>query len=84
MLREANARIAAAGYCIGNIDATIIAQAPKLAPYIGAIVETISRDLGLLASQVNVKAKTAERLGTLGREEGIAAEVVVLLFKSNV
>jgi 2-C-methyl-D-erythritol 2,4-cyclodiphosphate synthase len=83
LLREASARVAASGYRIGNIDATVIAQAPKLAPYIKAIVETIAADLGVSASQVNVKAKTAERLGTLGREEGIAAEAAVLLYRAD-
>ena len=83
LLRESNRLITAAGYRIANIDATVIAQAPKLAPYITSIVKTIADDLGLDISQVNVKAKTAERLGTLGREEGIAAEAVLLLFRSS-
>jgi 2-C-methyl-D-erythritol 2,4-cyclodiphosphate synthase len=64
---------------VGNVDSTIIAQAPKLAPYIPAMVANIAVDLGIAASQVNVKATTTEKLGFAGREEGIAAHAVVLL-----
>lgn len=81
LLREAVKRVAAAGYAIGNVDATIIAQAPKMAPYIAGMVGNIAQDLGVEVGQVNVKAKTNEKLGYLGREEGIAAEAVVLIFK---
>lgn len=80
LLREAVKRIHAAGYGVGNLDATIIAQAPKMAPHITAMVANIAEDLQVTASQVNIKAKTNERLGYLGREEGIAAEAVVLVF----
>ena len=83
LLREAVKRVAAAGYAIGNIDATIIAQAPKMAPHMAQIVVNIAEDLGLEAGQVNVKAKTNEKLGYLGREEGIAAEAVALIFKCS-
>ena len=62
-----------------NVDATIIAQAPKMASHIPSMRENIAADLGIDRSRVNVKAKTAERLGSLGRGEGIAAEAVVLL-----
>ena len=79
LLRAALARVHAAGYVVGNVDATIVAQAPKMAPHIGRMVSNIADDLGVSVSQVNVKAKTNERLGYLGREEGIAAEAVVLL-----
>jgi 2-C-methyl-D-erythritol 2,4-cyclodiphosphate synthase len=79
LLREAGKRVATAGYTIGNIDATIIAQAPKMAPHIAQMVANIAGDLGLLPSQVNIKAKTNEKLGWLGREEGIAAEAVALI-----
>jgi 2-C-methyl-D-erythritol 2,4-cyclodiphosphate synthase len=79
LLRAARERIAAAGYAVVNVDATIIAQAPKMAPHIARMVAHIAADLGVAPSQVNVKAKTNERLGYLGREEGIAAEAVVLL-----
>ena len=80
-LREAGKRVAAAGYLVGNIDATIIAQAPKMAPHIAQMAANIAAELDIAASQVNVKAKTNERLGYLGREEGIAAEAVALLYK---
>ena len=79
LLREAARRVAASGYCIGNIDATIIAQRPRMAPHIPAMVDNLAQDLGLALGQVNIKAKTNEKLGYLGREEGIAAEAVVLL-----
>ncbi|MFZ6723457.1 2-C-methyl-D-erythritol 2,4-cyclodiphosphate synthase [Undibacterium sp. Ji49W] len=80
LLREAVSRIHAAGYQVGNLDATIIAQAPKMAPHIAAMVANIADDLQVTVDQVNIKAKTNERLGYLGREEGIAAEAVVLVF----
>lgn len=80
LLREAVKRIAAAGYVVGNIDATIIAQAPKMAPHIASMVANLAADLDIAPTQVNVKAKTNEKLGYLGREEGIAAEAVVLIF----
>lgn len=80
LLREAVKRIHAAGYEVGNLDATIIAQAPKMAPHIAGMVANIAEDMQVDISQVNVKAKTNERLGYLGREEGIAAEAVVLVF----
>lgn len=64
---------------VENIDSTIIAQAPKMAPYVTRMRENIAADLGLAVERVNVKAKTAERLGALGRGEGIAAEAIALL-----
>lgn len=81
LLRAVAERIAKTGYAIGNIDATIIAQAPKMAPHIPHMVTNIAADLGLQANCVNVKAKTNEKLGYLGREEGIAAEAVALLYR---
>jgi len=83
LLREAAKRLREAGYDIGNLDATIIAQAPKMAPHIPSMVRHIAEDLGVDISQVNIKAKTNEKLGYLGREEGIAAEAVVLVFKAD-
>jgi 2-C-methyl-D-erythritol 2,4-cyclodiphosphate synthase len=83
LLRETARRVAAAGYAVGNVDATIIAQAPKMAPHIEAMVANIARDLELDAGQVNIKAKTNERLGYLGRGEGIAAEAVALVFAAG-
>jgi 2-C-methyl-D-erythritol 2,4-cyclodiphosphate synthase len=81
LLRAIAERIAQTGYVIGNIDATIIAQAPKMAPHIPQMVTNIAADLRLNVSCVNVKAKTNEKLGYLGREEGIAAEAVALLYR---
>lgn len=80
LLREAVRSIGEAGFAIGNIDATIIAQAPKMAPHIRQMVEHIAADCKIASGQVNVKAKTNEKLGYLGREEGIAAEAVALLY----
>ena len=62
-----------------NIDATIIAEAPKMAPHIARMRANIADDLGIAAGEVNVKAKTAERLGALGRGEGIAAQAIALV-----
>lgn len=73
--------IQAAGYQVGNVDATIICQAPKMAPHIPEMVNNIAHDLGVAPSHVNVKAKTNEGLGHLGRGEGIAVQAIVLLSK---
>ena len=81
LLCAAVEKVRAAGYEIGNIDCTIIAQQPKMAPHIPGMIENISTDLGIPDCDINVKAKTFEKLGTLGRGEGIAAEAVVLLEK---
>ena len=82
LLKEAARRVVATGYSIGNVDCTIIAQRPKMAPHIQSMRANIAEDLGLDISQVNVKAKTNEKLGYLGREEGIAAESVAMLIAS--
>ena len=66
-------------YRIVNVDCTVIAQAPKLAPYIDAMRDNIAADLNIAFEDVNVKAKTAEHLGALGRKEGIAAQAVALI-----
>jgi 2-C-methyl-D-erythritol 2,4-cyclodiphosphate synthase len=79
LLREAAKRVRATGYDIGNIDCTIIAQRPKMAPHIATMAANIAADLGVPVGHVNVKAKTNEKLGYLGREEGINAEAVALL-----
>ncbi len=79
LLREAARRVRATGYRIGNVDATIIAQRPKMAPHIAAMCANVAEDLGVTVGQVNIKAKTNEKLGYLGREEGIATEAVALL-----
>ncbi len=82
LLKAAAKRVVATGYSIGNIDCTIIAQRPKMAPHIPSMRANIAEDLGVDISQVNVKAKTNEKLGYLGREEGIAAESIALLISS--
>jgi 2-C-methyl-D-erythritol 2,4-cyclodiphosphate synthase len=79
LLRECAARVRQAGFAIVNIDSTVIAQAPKLAPHIEAMRANIAEDLALPLASVNVKAKTNEKLGYLGRGEGIEAQAVVLL-----
>lgn len=71
------------GYRLGNVDATIIAQKPKMAPYIPQMCERIAQLLDAKVSQVNVKATTTEKLGFTGREEGIAAMAVVCLVKNE-
>jgi len=70
------------GYRIGNLDATIIAQKPKMAPYIPQMVEVIARTLGTQPELINVKATTTEQLGFTGRGEGIAAQCVVCLVQN--
>ncbi|GAA4405381.1 2-C-methyl-D-erythritol 2,4-cyclodiphosphate synthase [Quisquiliibacterium transsilvanicum] len=82
LLREARARVRAAGFEVGNVDATIVAQAPKMAPHIPAMVARIAAALDVTADRVNVKAKTSERLGFVGRMEGIEAQAVALLWAS--
>ena len=79
LLREAVKRVRAAGFCPVNIDCTIIAQAPKMAPHVATMAANIAADCGIKAALVNVKAKTTERLGFTGRGEGIAADAVALL-----
>ena len=79
LLFEVASKVREAGWKIVNVDATIIAQAPKMAPHIPLMVERIAADLGIEAGCVNVKAKTTERLGFTGRGEGIAAEAIALL-----
>ena len=83
LLRAAMAKVGAAGYSVANVDATIIAQAPKMAPYLPAMVANIAADLQVPVNCVNVKAKTAERLGFVGRREGIATEAVVLISREG-
>jgi 2-C-methyl-D-erythritol 2,4-cyclodiphosphate synthase len=78
-LREVAGKIRGAGFAIANVDATIHAEEPKMAPHVPAMVANLAADLGIPPRQVNVKAKTAERLGAIGRGEGIAAEAIALL-----
>jgi 2-C-methyl-D-erythritol 2,4-cyclodiphosphate synthase len=79
LLREVGGLIRLQGLRVLNVDSTIIAQAPKMAPHIAQMRQNIALELGISPGEVNVKAKTAERLGTLGRGEGIAAEAIALL-----
>ena len=81
LLAEAARRVGAAGWRVGNVDGTVIAQAPKLAPHLPAMVARIAQVLGVGVAQVNVKAKTAERLGPVGQGASIEARAVVLLFR---
>jgi 2-C-methyl-D-erythritol 2,4-cyclodiphosphate synthase len=78
-LREVVSKVRNAGFTITNVDATIHAEAPKMAPHIAAMIANLAADLGLAQDRINVKAKTAERLGAIGRGEGIAAEAIALL-----
>jgi 2-C-methyl-D-erythritol 2,4-cyclodiphosphate synthase len=81
LLRKVFADVKSMGYAIGNLDVTIMAQAPKMAPHIDAMRQVLAADLETQVSQVNVKATTTEKLGFVGRKEGIAVEAVVLLVK---
>lgn len=80
LLREVLKLVRAEGLRVGNVDATIIAQAPKMAPHIAQMVAHIAADLELPINAINIKATTTEQLGYTGRGEGIAAQAVVLLF----
>ena len=79
LLRAVWEKIDAAGYKVGNVDVTIIAQRPKLKDYIPQMMENIAQDLQIDLNQVNVKATTEERLGFTGNEEGMACHAVCLL-----
>ena len=83
LLRHAMDLIKQAGYRVGNADLTLIAQKPKMAPYLAAMIQNIAKDLELDTGDVNVKATTTEHLGFTGREEGIAAMAVILLMDSG-
>lgn len=79
LLRMVYGKVKAAGWVLANTDMTVVAQAPKMSPYISRMVENIAADLDSDLSQVNVKATTTEKLGFAGRKEGIAAHAVCLL-----
>ncbi|HLP96977.1 MAG TPA: 2-C-methyl-D-erythritol 2,4-cyclodiphosphate synthase [Sideroxyarcus sp.] len=79
LLRDVAHKIKAAGWRVGNVDATIIAQAPKMAPHIPTMAANIAADLGIAVDAVNVKATTTEKLGYAGRGEGIGAQAIALL-----
>jgi 2-C-methyl-D-erythritol 2,4-cyclodiphosphate synthase len=82
LLAKVAADVRALGYTLGNLDSTIIAQAPKLAPHIAAMRERIAAVLGVDVAQVNVKAKTAEKMGPVGEGRAMEARAVVLLLKA--
>ena len=82
LLAEAARRVRAAGFEIGNVDSTIVAQAPKLAAHIPAMRQRLAQALALKIDQVNVKAKTAEKMGPVGRGEAIEARAVCLLTRT--
>lgn len=79
LLRHVLGLIQAKGWKVGNVDATIVAQAPKMAPHINSMRDMLAADLNVELEQVNVKATTTEKLGFAGREEGIAVHAVALL-----
>jgi len=83
LLREGFKKAKAMGYQLGNTDITIVAQAPKMAPFIDHMRKNIAEDLEVSKSQVNVKATTTEKMGFTGRKEGIAVHAVVLLLKNQ-
>ena len=84
LLRGAMTAVKQAGWRIGNVDATVIAQAPRISSYVDAMRVNIAADLDADVTQVNIKGKTTERLGFAGRGEGIAAEAVALLQRTDV
>jgi 2-C-methyl-D-erythritol 2,4-cyclodiphosphate synthase len=79
LLRITARKVAASGYRIVNVDTTIVAQAPRMAPHIAKMIGNIAADLGLEPAAVSVKATTTEKLGYIGREEGIAAQAIALI-----
>ncbi|MEQ6916132.1 2-C-methyl-D-erythritol 2,4-cyclodiphosphate synthase [Halomonas aquatica] len=81
LLRHVTGLVRQAGYRVGNLDATVLAQAPRMAAHVSTMAAQMADDLGVAVSAVNVKATTTERLGFTGRGEGIAAEAVVLLIR---
>jgi 2-C-methyl-D-erythritol 2,4-cyclodiphosphate synthase len=81
LLREAVAAVTRTGWQVGNLDCTVIAQAPKIKPYVPTMQANIAADLQLAPGSVNIKGKTTERLGFTGRGEGIAAQAAVLLYR---
>ncbi len=83
LLAEAARRVRAAVWSIGNVDATIVAQAPKMAPYIPAMCARIAQVLGLAVDRVNVKAKTAEKMGPVGEGRSIETRAVCLLMRQE-
>lgn len=83
LLREVAARMRKGGYSLGNLDVTLIAQVPKMAPFISNMIENLAADLDADSKRVNVKATTTERMGFTGREEGIACHAVCILERAS-
>lgn len=83
LLSEVCRKVAEKGYTVGNIDATVLAQQPKLRPYIETMRENLAAACGITADQINVKATTEEKLGFTGSGEGMAAHAVCLLLKTK-
>jgi 2-C-methyl-D-erythritol 2,4-cyclodiphosphate synthase len=83
LLREAARLIGHAGYRVVNVDATVIARAPRMAPHVAAMAANIAADLGIAPGDVNIKAKTTEGLGFTGRGEGIAAQAAALIERAG-
>lgn len=83
LLRETARLLEQAGYRVVNVDATVIARAPRMAPHVAAMAANIAADLGIEATTVNIKAKTTESLGFTGRGEGIAAQAVALIERAG-
>ena len=79
LLREMARRVGEAGWQVGNVDAVLIAQQPKISPYVGAMRQVIAELIGVDIEHVNIRGKTAEKLGSLGAGEGMAAHAVCLL-----
>ena len=84
LLRSVISKLQEQGFSLGNADLTIVAQAPKLAPFVEKMCRNISEDVGVNATNINVKATTTEHLGFTGRKEGIAAFAIVLLREPSV
>jgi 2-C-methyl-D-erythritol 2,4-cyclodiphosphate synthase len=79
LLRETAKKVAAAGFRIVNVDATIVAEEPRMAPHVARMIGNIATDLGLQPAAVSIKATTTEKLGYIGRGEGIAAQAIALI-----
>jgi len=84
LLHEAARLVERAGYRVANVDATVIARAPRMAPHVAAMIANIAADLGVDPGSINIKAKTTESLGFTGRGEGIAAQAVALIEAAGV
>ena len=84
LLSRVNDIIKSAGYQVSNIDATVIAQAPKLSPYIVDMIENIAKTLNISKEDINIKATTEEKLGFTGRKEGISAHAVCIIEKNSI